>query len=73
MVSSFDGTGEGLMRLDNGKAVRAGLTLRPLEETLRGTVDWWQREKDGSVPKAGLSEERESEILRDAKSNAPPV
>jgi len=48
------------------KAVKAGLTFRPISETVRGTLDWWanvaQERKDKPM-RSGLTPEREAEVL----------
>jgi len=55
-----------------GRALAAGLTFRPIRETVRGTLDWWaalgDEDKDrflfGRADKgAGMSPEREAEVL----------
>ncbi|HBL27696.1 MAG TPA: epimerase [Acidobacteria bacterium] len=60
---------EGFHRLDNRKAVAAGLTLRPLAETVRATLAWLA-ERSGELPPrpeggppAPLAPEREAELL----------
>jgi 2'-hydroxyisoflavone reductase len=50
----------GMCRADIGRAVEAGLTFRPLEETVADTLAW-DRTVDGDRPT--LSFEREQEIL----------
>lgn len=45
------------------KAVNAGLTFRPLEETIKEINDWMQTRKD-AVLTAGISREREHELLK---------
>ena len=44
----------GFSRVDISKAINAGLTFRPLEETVRDTIEW----------RAGLKDEREKELLK---------
>ena len=53
----------GFMRADNAKARAAGLTFRPLEDTIEATLDWdWTRPAD--APRiAGLAPEKEARIL----------
>lgn len=54
----------GFMQLDCSKAFQAGLTIRPLGETIIDVLSW-DRTRDSSLPrKAGLSLERESELLK---------
>jgi 2'-hydroxyisoflavone reductase len=52
--------------IDVSRALKKGLTFRPISETVRGTLDWWatvpQERKDGPM-RAGLTAEREAEVL----------
>jgi 2'-hydroxyisoflavone reductase len=54
----------GMSLRDNSKAIKSGLAFRPLTETIADTLNWWHDEKAGFDLKAGLSREREAEILR---------
>jgi len=54
----------GMCRADIGRAVAAGLTFRPLEETIVDTLAW-DRTADGDRPT--LSAEKEAEILSAAR------
>jgi 2'-hydroxyisoflavone reductase len=47
---------------DVSRAVAAGLTFRPLAETVRDTLDW-DRSRGDFEPQAGLAPEREAEVL----------
>ncbi|HVT14292.1 MAG TPA: NAD-dependent epimerase/dehydratase family protein [Fimbriimonadaceae bacterium] len=50
--------------VDIAKAIGKGMTIRPLDETLRDTLEWHRSR--GSVDlKAGLSREREAELLKE--------
>ena len=55
--------------MDASKAIAAGLRFRPLEDTVRATLDWAQREAPGPkdlgmrMPPGGLDPERERELL----------
>ncbi len=51
---------QGLHRYDARKAIGAGLTHRPLQETLADTLAW---DRDRGPLKAGISLEREQELL----------
>jgi len=53
----------GMALRNNSKGIQAGLTFRPLPETIADTLEWWQREKSDSSLKAGLSKEREAELI----------
>ena len=46
-------------------AVQAGLTFRPLGDTARDTVQWWNSlpEERRAQPRAGLPAEKEAEVL----------
>ena len=68
---------EGFHRLDNRKAVAAGLTFRPFAETVRDTLDWLSS-LGGDIPPppgverpAHLTPEREAELLREWQRLAP--
>jgi 2'-hydroxyisoflavone reductase len=51
----------GFHRRNNGKAVKAGLTFRPLGTTVSDTLAWWNTlpEARRAKPRAGLTPERE--------------
>jgi 2'-hydroxyisoflavone reductase len=53
----------GFSRVDISKAIKAGLTFRPLEETVRDTLDWAATRPSDREWRAGLSIEREAEVL----------
>src|SRR5262249_5599841 len=55
--------GAGLMSADTRKALDAGLTFRPFEETVRDTVAW---SRNAGTHRPMLAREREAEILADA-------
>jgi 2'-hydroxyisoflavone reductase len=46
-----------------GKALAAGLTFRPLAETIRDTLAWDRTRPPETKWRAGLSREREAELL----------
>lgn len=54
----------GFSRMDISKAVKAGLKFRPLAETVRDTLAWAGTRPAGHEWRAGLSSEREQELLR---------
>lgn len=57
----------GVMRLDRRKAVADGLTCRRIETTIADTLAW-EKTRDPAIPwQAGLSPEREAELLRQPK------
>jgi 2'-hydroxyisoflavone reductase len=54
---------------DSGRALAAGLTIRSLHDTVRDTLAWARTaEKHPGALKAGLSPEREAELLAAAKA-----
>ena len=57
------GEESGFLYRDNSKGISAGLKFRPLNETIIDTLQWWQKERLGSELKAGISREREAELL----------
>jgi nucleoside-diphosphate-sugar epimerase len=55
----------GLTELNCSKAIAAGLKFRSVEETAKDTLAWYKSTPDDrrSKPKAGLTPEREAEVL----------
>ena len=53
-----------LQAIDCGKAIEAGLTFRPLSETIEDVLDWDRATMAGREPAAGLRPEREQELLQ---------
>ena len=53
-----------LLAIDCGRAIEAGLTFRPLAETIKDVLDWDRARMEGREPAAGLRPERERELLR---------
>jgi len=53
-----------LQAIDCGRAIEAGLTFRPLSETIEDVLDWDRATRAGREPAAGLRPERERELLR---------
>jgi 2'-hydroxyisoflavone reductase len=60
---SEDEEGAGFSRVDVSKAIGAGLTFRPLEETVRDTLEWAATRPADHQWRAGLTPEREEEVL----------
>jgi 2'-hydroxyisoflavone reductase len=58
-----DEEGVGFARIDVSKAIQSGLRFRPLEETIRDTLEWAQTRPANHEWKAGLTPEREAEVL----------
>src|SRR5687768_6800737 len=53
----------GFSRVDISKAIKAGLTFRPLEETVRDTLEWAETRPSDWEWRAGLSADKEAEVL----------
>ena len=53
----------GFSRFDVSKAIQAGLTFRPLEDTVRDTIDWARTRPTEYAWRAGLKPEREQALL----------
>ncbi len=60
----------GMMAIDSTKAVRAGLTFRPVTETVRDTLAWWRTvpEERRNAPKFSITPELEAKALADWKA-----
>lgn len=54
----------GFSTVDCGRAIAAGLTFRSLAETIRDTLAWDAARAHDAPPGAGISREREAELLR---------
>lgn len=61
----------GVMRLDKSKAVEAGLSFRPTTTTIKDTLAW-DRTRDPSAPRGGLTEEKEAMLLKQPKRELTP-
>jgi 2'-hydroxyisoflavone reductase len=53
-----------MLAIDCGKAIAAGLSFRPVSETVRDVLDWDRSRTADTEPGAGLRPERERELLR---------
>ena len=62
-VPESDDTLRGLMDVGIGRALAAGLRSRPLEETVRDTLQWARTRRSDHAWKAGLPREREDALL----------
>lgn len=60
----------GFSRRSNARAMKAGLTFRPLETTAADTLAWFRTQPDDRQAKlrAGLTPEREAEVLAKLKA-----
>lgn len=52
-----------MMHVDSTKAIAQGLKFRPIEDTIRDTLDWDQSRPKGDLLKAGISDEYEEKLL----------
>jgi 2'-hydroxyisoflavone reductase len=52
-----------MLAIDCSRAIEAGLTFRPLAETIGDVLDWYRATGTGREPVAGLRPEREHELL----------
>lgn len=59
----------GVMRLDRRKAVADGLTCRRIDDTVKDTLAWSNTRTVEFPGEAGLTPEREAELLRQPKLN----
>ena len=57
----------GMMSIGNAKAVGAGLTFRPVAETVRDTLAWWRTTPEArrAAPRFGITPEQEAAALAD--------
>jgi 2'-hydroxyisoflavone reductase len=64
----------GMMSIRADRAIAAGLTFRPLEETLRDTLAWWPSvpEERRSAPKFAITPEIEAKALADWRDRGAP-
>ncbi len=67
-----DGESAGMENVSNARAIRAGLTFRPIADTARATLEWFrtQPEDRRSKLRAGLPAEREAKVLAAWKARA---
>ena len=52
-----------MLAVDCNRAIEAGLTFRPLDETIEDVLDWDRAAAPGREPAAGLRPQREQELL----------
>jgi 2'-hydroxyisoflavone reductase len=53
----------------NARASAAGLTFRPIEDTIRDTLTWARKRPGDHAWRAGMTAEREAELLRAMKAS----
>lgn len=61
----------GAARMNISKALQAGLQFRPLEETIRDTIDWAEMRPADHQWHAGLNPDKESVLLTLLKNHVP--
>jgi 2'-hydroxyisoflavone reductase len=54
---------KGFMFISPAKAIAAGLTFRPLSETIKDTLTWYQTNPSNEPLKAGLDRDKEATLL----------
>lgn len=59
-----DEDSRGFLSANIDRALDQGLTFRPLDETIKATLEWAKTHRDLSTLKAGISREREAELLK---------
>jgi 2'-hydroxyisoflavone reductase len=59
-----DKEAEGFGQIDCSRAIAEGLRFRPLADTIRATLDWWHEYSSERPLRAGISAERERELLQ---------
>ena len=59
----YDAEHRGMLAVDPSPAFEAGLTTRPLEETVRDTLEWVRSGEAPIEPAAGLDREKEQAVL----------
>jgi 2'-hydroxyisoflavone reductase len=66
------GDSAGFAKVSNARALKAGLTFRSIDDTVKATLDWFrtQTAERRSKLRAGLSRERESKVLAAWKARA---
>jgi 2'-hydroxyisoflavone reductase len=62
-IPDSDPANAGFFAFSNTRALEAGLTFRPLEQTLRATLDWLETRPAEHAWRAGIPREREAELL----------
>jgi 2'-hydroxyisoflavone reductase len=71
--ASTEGPEAGIGDVSIARALKAGLTFRPLADTLRSTLAWWDSlpEERRAKMRAGLAAEKEAAALAALKAKAP--
>jgi 2'-hydroxyisoflavone reductase len=69
-IPENDPSAAGFSAFSNRKAAAAGLNLRPLRETVQATLSWLSERPTAKPWRAGLTGEREAQLLRDLPKRA---
>jgi 2'-hydroxyisoflavone reductase len=69
-IPESDPESAGFFAFDSRKAIAQGLRFRPLEETVRATLEWEVTRAADHTWRAGLSRAREAELLERWKKEA---
>ena len=64
LALDYDGTSNGMFQVDVSRATSTGLNMRPLTETVKDTLAWTSSRPPDHVWRAGLTPEREEELLK---------
>ena len=54
----------GILAVNGDKALKTGLFYRPIEETIEDTLAWAKTRPDGYEMRAGISRQREVELIK---------
>ncbi|WP_165226969.1 NAD-dependent epimerase/dehydratase family protein [Aquisphaera insulae] len=67
------GESAGFAKVSNARAIKAGLTFRPILDTAKATLDWFRAQSPERRAKlrAGITPEREAKVLAAWKSRLP--
>jgi 2'-hydroxyisoflavone reductase len=63
---------QGIMALDIERALNCGLSFRPLADTISNTLQWDRQSASGKTRPAGLSPDREQQLLEDWQAQSAP-
>jgi len=55
---------KGFMFINSDKAIAAGLRFRALDDTIRDTLTWFERNRPNEKMKAGIESEKEQALIR---------
>lgn len=64
LVLPVDGSSDAIQRVDNRRAVAAGLVLRSWEQSASDTLEWRRTQPSDAPQRFGMDREREAEVLK---------